>query len=159
MPPKPSVYAVGLQPDNTLSLRHGLYSKRTVDPVAKVLVEALLEDRPDLAKYPETLWALARAEARCLLVDDFLSREGLFDEDGAARPLLKYVAAWERVAAEHRRSLGLDPRGEADLVRSRAEAEHSVIDFDAAREKGRQALKQALGTTPTRAKRTVEGAS
>lgn len=120
---------------NEVRLRHGARSERHVTPVAEELVAGLLEDRPDLAQYPEALEAWARAEARALLMAgaDFL------DEDG--HPINpRDVARFERLAADARARLGLDPKSEADLHKSRADAARSVVDLDAIRRRGREAL-------------------
>jgi hypothetical protein len=49
---------------HTVSTRHGVWSRRRVDPLVQELVAGLASDRPDLRAYPETLVAWARAEAR-----------------------------------------------------------------------------------------------
>ena len=125
---------------NTTSLTHGIWSGRKVNPPAKQLAEGLLEDRPDLSAYPETVWAWARSEARCLILEEWLSDHWLIDEEGNAAPVARYVGQFERLAAELRTKLGLDPKSEAELVAVRAQAARGVFDIEALRQRGREAL-------------------
>src|SRR4051812_35966051 len=67
---------------HTLSMTHGAHSARRVEPIALELVAGLLDDRPELARYPETVWAWGRAEARCVLLAAWHAEHGLVDEDG-----------------------------------------------------------------------------
>jgi hypothetical protein len=137
-PPSPEPWPKNAFPtDNTVSIRHGIHSRRKVDPLAAELVTGLVDSRPDLDAYPETIWAWARAEARCLLLETWLSDHPVVDEDGEPAPVLRYVSQWERLASDLRTRLGLDPRSEAELVRSRADAAKGSFDLDALREKGR----------------------
>lgn len=124
---------------NTVSTRHGVWSNRKVDPIAGELAAGLLADRGDLIEHPETVWAWARAEARCLLLADHFS-EGLFDGEGNERPGLRLIGQFERLAADLRARLGLDPRSQAELARDRAEVARSVVDLEAVRARGRAAL-------------------
>ena len=66
-------------PRNAVARKHGIWSRRTVDPLARELAEGLIEDRPDLARYPETVWGWARSEARCILMADWLADNPMFD--------------------------------------------------------------------------------
>lgn len=119
-------------------MRHGIHSRRKVDPLAAELVAGLVDTRPDLDAYPETIWAWARAEARCLLLADWLTDHPVVNDEGEPAPVLKYVSQWERLASDLRSRLGLDPRSEAELVRSRADAAKGSFDLDALRKKGRE---------------------
>jgi hypothetical protein len=125
-------------PGNTVSISHGIWSKRQVDPAACELAEGLLVNRPDLAGYPETVCSWAVAEARCLLLAEWLTDHLMVDEKGRPAPVLRFVVSFERLAADLRARLGLDPRSEADLVRSRAEAARGSFDLEALREEGRK---------------------
>jgi hypothetical protein len=127
------------EPGHEISLRHGAYSKRKVDPLAGELVAGLLEDRPDLAGFPETVWAWGRAEARCLLLAEYHAEHGLFDEKGNVRGG-QYVGQFEKMAAHLRATIGLDPRSEAELAKVRADATHATFDLDALRAKGREVI-------------------
>ncbi len=123
---------------NLLALRHGASSPRKVSARAAELVAGLLVDRPDLADYPEAVAAWSRAEARCALLDEWITDHGLLTEDGSPTTgALKYVSSWETQAAVARARLGLDPRAEAELARERVDARRSVIDLEAIAERGR----------------------
>jgi O-methyltransferase len=66
--------------DHTLSLRHGAWSPRMVDPRARELVESVVSgvtwwkdcDGP-------AIWAWARTEARCQLIAEWLAERGDLD--------------------------------------------------------------------------------
>ena len=125
---------------NTTSLTHGVWSDRKVSQPAVELVGVLLEARPDLTAYPETVWAWARAEARCLLLEAWLVDHPLVDEKGSPAAVARYVAQFERLAADLRGKLGLDPKSEAELATTRAQATQSVYDLEALRERGQEAM-------------------
>lgn len=128
---------------HTVSMRHGAWSKRRVDPVAAELVAGLLDDRPDLAAYPEMIAAWGRAQARCVLFDEYL----IDLEPGSERAdkVMRYVVQCERLAMEMTARLGLDPRAEAELTRDRAAATREVVDLAGIRERGRRALADREG--------------
>lgn len=136
------------EPGNEVSVRHGVWSKRKVDPVAEELSSGLLVDRPDLAGHPETVFAWARAEARCLLLADHFA-DGLFDGEGAERPGLRLIQQFERLASDLRTRLGLDPRSEAELARERGAATLTAVDLEAVRARGRASMLEAQGRTAT----------
>jgi hypothetical protein len=121
--------------------KHGARSPRHVDPVAAELAAALLEDRPDLAGYPEAVMAWARAESRCILLADYHARVGFLDDDGQVRGG-KHVAAFETQAANLRVRLGLDPLADAQLRKQQAEALVAATDLEGIRERGRAALER-----------------
>lgn len=132
------------------STRHGIWSKRQVEPLAGDLVSGLLSDRPDLNAYPELVMAWARAEARCLLLADWFVQRGLFDDEGQDRPGLRFVGQFEKLAADLRGQLGLTPGSEADLARARADAIKGELDLEGLAARGREARlaaeeRQALG--------------
>lgn len=123
---------------HTLSMRHGVWSKRTWEPIAEELVTGLLDDKPDLAAYPEVLAAWARAEARCILLSEYLVGH-LTDGGERSEKVLRFVAQFEKLAHDLRRELGLTPGSEADLARSRADAVRGEFDLQALMARGRQA--------------------
>lgn len=127
------------RPGHTLSMRHGAFSNRKVDPVAAELVDGLLADRPDLAEHPEAVHAWGRAEARCMLVDEWLADHSLVDADGKPAGIAVLIPRFEKLAADLRARLGLDPRSQAELTRQRMDATRSAVDLDAVRERGREA--------------------
>jgi hypothetical protein len=124
------------EPGHELSTRHGAFSRRRVDPLAAELTTGLLSERADLVRYPEVVAAWARAEARCLLLGDWIAEHGVLDEHGNGTAALRYVAQFERLAIELRARLGLDPRSEAELARDRSEAERNIVDLDALKARG-----------------------
>jgi hypothetical protein len=126
------------EPGNVVALRHGIWSKRTIDPIAQEFVLGLTSERPELADYPEALIAWARAEARCVLIATYIGEHGMTDAEGKERGLLKYVGTFERLANELRGVLGLDPRSEAALARERAEAVKGEVDLVRLRARGRE---------------------
>ena len=107
---------------NTSSLTHGIWSERRVNKPAEQLAAGLLEARPDLVGYPQAVWAWARAEARCLMLEEWLRDHRLVDNTGRPAPVSRYLVQFERLAAEFRSKLGLDPKSEAELASSRAQA-------------------------------------
>ena len=129
------------EPGNGVAMRHGVWSRRQVDPLVRELVAGLVSDRPDLLAYPEVLVAWARAEARCILFAEYLGDEDLDSE--RALKVGRFVVQFERLADGLRSRLGLDPRSEAELARERAETARQVVDVEAIRERGRAALRSS----------------
>jgi hypothetical protein len=116
------------EPGHELSLRHGGYSPRKVEPLAQQLVDLVLDD-PETAyltnpRWRPALWAWARAEAQVQLVTEWLTEQaedGVGDLDEAsvrAAHLLLHRA--ESRATSGRTRLGLDPLSAARLGRDRA---------------------------------------
>ncbi len=129
-------------PGHELSMKSGAYSARKVDPIAVELSVGIVELRPDLAA-PEFMFAVhawARAEARCILLADWLVDRVMVADDGEPLPMLISVARFEKQAADLRARLGLDPRAKAELDRQRVEATRSAVDLDAVRAAGRTAI-------------------
>jgi hypothetical protein len=137
------------EPGNEMALRHGALSERKVDPIAAQLAAELVRDRPDLQRFPEAVAAWSRAEARCLLLESWFADHGLLDDEGKATASERLLASSERLAMQLRERLGLDPKSEAELAQSQADAARSVVDLDALRARGREAL---------RARRALESA-
>jgi hypothetical protein len=135
------------EPGHELSTKHGVFSRRCLDPLAAELMTGLLEERQDLERYPEAVAAWARAEARCLLFGDWIGEHGILDQTGASTVALRYVAQFERLAMELRTRLGLDPRSEAELARDRSEVERNVVDLDALRARGSAILDSRRGSS------------
>ena len=125
---------------NTTSRTHGVWSDRRINPQAVELTHTLLVVRPDLAAYPETVWAWARAEARCLLLEEWLEDHPLVEEDGNVAPVTRYVSQFERLAADLRAKLGLDPKSEAELASSRPQATLHTFDIEELRARGREVM-------------------
>ncbi len=125
---------------NTTSRTHGVWSDRRVNPHAVELAQTLLGMRPDLAAYKETVWAWARAESRCILLERWLVDHPLVEEDGNVAPVARYVSQFERLAADLRAKLGLDPKSEAELASSRAQATLHTFDIEELRARGREVM-------------------
>ena len=127
------------EPGNTKSTRHGIWSKRQVEPLAGDLVSGLLSDRPDLNAYPELVMAWGRAEARCLLLAEWFVERGLLDDEGEERSGVRFIHQFEKLAADLRAQLGLTPGSEADLARARADAIRGELDLEGLAARGREA--------------------
>ncbi len=146
------------QPGHRVSLRHGVWSKRTWEPIAEELVTGLLDEKPDLGSYPELLAAWSRAEARCVLLAEYLV--GRFtDGDEKSEKVLRFVAQFEKLAHDLRRELGLTPGSEADLARSRADALKGEFDIEALMARGRETRLAAERRRALEAKTAAEEAS
>lgn len=107
------------EPGHTLSLRHGAYSPRKVDPLAEELAEKAREAALYLSDpgYSAAVWAWARAEARVQLLTEWVDEHGLLDAEGRPRAAADLLIRCERLAAEGRARLGLDPLSRARLGR------------------------------------------
>ena len=111
------------RPGHELSVQHGAYSPRKVDPLATELVELLLTDDAlgylKAPAYRPALWAWARAESQVQLLTEYLEQRGkggvgdLGDERIRSAHLLLHRA--EARAQSGRRQLGLDPLSRARL--------------------------------------------
>lgn len=128
---------VKLEPGHELSLQHGAYSPRKVDPLARDLVELVLQD-PDTAylkapSYRAELWAWARAEARVQLLEEYLAQragdEAIADpgDPRVASASLELHRASAR-AASARTRLGLTPLARARLGKDVAQGEVARLD-------------------------------
>lgn len=110
-------------PGHELSVQHGAYSPRKVDPLASDLVERLLDDVEVAylrsAAFRPAVWAWARAEAQAQLLTEYLAERGkggvgdLEDERVRSAYLLLHRA--EARADRSRARLGLDPLSRARL--------------------------------------------
>jgi hypothetical protein len=126
----------------------GYRSKHTIAKLSRTLAARLMRERPDLEPFAFAVSAWARWETLARVCEAALDHLGPLDENGQPRErLLKEYRAADRRAAEERIRLGLDPRSAAALARERVEAARGVIDLDAIRERGREALtqRQAIG--------------
>lgn len=127
---------------NALSLQSGHRSPRVYGDLAQHLAAGLVEDRPDLGAYPEAVAAWATAEAQAALLRRHLEEVGPIDgaknEPRAAS--LTWLVRLERLAREHRTTLGLDPRSEAALAKDRAAASVLAVDLGQLADRGRAAL-------------------
>ncbi|MGP4975975.1 hypothetical protein [Brachybacterium tyrofermentans] len=129
-------------PGNTVNLRSGHRSPRVYGELAQHLTAGLLEDRPDLAVYPEAVAAWATLEAQTALLRRHAAEVGVIDPvtETPRESLLTLLPRLEKQAAAHRARLGLDPRAEAQLARERAAASVLAVDLDSLAQRGREAL-------------------
>jgi len=127
---------------NTLSTTHGARSPRVYGELARMLAAGLMEDRPDLARYPEAVARWAEAEAQAALLRRHLAEVGTIDpETNSPRAgSLTWLRSFERAAAEAGALLGLDPMSEAKLSRERAAASVLAVDLEAVMARGREAI-------------------
>ncbi|MBP1325314.1 hypothetical protein JOF28_000546 [Leucobacter exalbidus] len=131
---------------NVEQLGPGHRSPRVYSRIAAALVGGLIEQRPDLATYPESLASWSDSEARAALLRAYLDEHGMLDDTGEAREtLLRQLDRFERRAADARQRLGLDPRSEAELALLRARAMREgqlapTVDLSQLAEMGRAAL-------------------
>lgn len=126
-----------LQPGHELTLHHGAYSPRRVDPLAKDLVELMLAD-PALGyltapAYRPELWAWARAEARVQLLEEYL--DGRAGDESVPDPGDERVRSAELAlhraearAASGRNRLGLNPLARAKLGKDVAQGQAANAD-------------------------------
>jgi hypothetical protein len=112
-------WAPQIRPGETLAQKHGAFSERVVDPVAKELVGVVLAQVAYLSdpSYEPAVWAWARAEARVLVLSKWLDENGTLDANGVPRPALTALKDFERLASTARSRLGLDPLSRAQLGR------------------------------------------
>ncbi len=105
--------------ETTLAQKHGAFSERVVDPVARELVGVVLAQVSYLGdpSYEPAVWAWGRAEARVLVLSRWLDENGTLDENGVPRPALAALKDFERLALTARSRLGLDPLSRAQLGR------------------------------------------
>ncbi|MGB4779790.1 hypothetical protein [Microbacterium sp.] len=127
---------------NAMTVKSGARSPRVYGRLARQLAAGLVEDRKDLGDYPEAVAAWATAEAQVALLRRHLEQVGTIDpetmEPRAAS--LHWLKHFEKLAAEARATLGLDPRSEAALAKERAAAQTLMVDLHAIAERGAAAI-------------------
>lgn len=126
-----------LQPGHELTLHHGAYSPRRVDPLAKDLVELMLQDASlgylTASAYRPELWAWARAEARVQLLQEYLEERAGDDaipdpSDERVRSAELALHRAEARAASGRNRLGLNPLARAKLGKDVAQGQAANAD-------------------------------
>jgi hypothetical protein len=108
---------------NSAALTHGAFSPRKVNPLAEQIAGVLLTQGPSFLRSPEyglAVWGLARTEARIQTVSEWLDEHGELDDEGLPRPAGSLLLKLERLAAEHRSRLGLDPSSRVRIERDLA---------------------------------------
>jgi hypothetical protein len=136
------------EPGHTLSTRHGAYSSRVLEPVARRLVDDLEASAPWWVESVDraAVDAYARAEARVEVLARWTAEHGLLDAKGKPTAAADLLLRVERVAAEMRSRLGLDPLSRSRLGRDSAVA--AAVGANAVRaaaEAGRQARERRDG--------------
>jgi hypothetical protein len=129
---------------NVMAIRHGASTQQVFGPLARELLQALLEACPDLddPRYAAAVqrWAEAEAQESLLLfeLDRVVEAEGITSEraEQLQRSLDKVRGRSSRLRAD----LGLTPRGHVELVASRADVESRVVDLAKIRQRGREAI-------------------
>lgn len=120
---------------NTARLKHGAFSARVVDPLARELAEIAVDQSEHLRApaFEAAVWAWARAEARALVLSKWIDEHGALDDAGVPRPALAALLDFERLAASARQRLGLDPMARArlglDLARTPAAAATALREY------------------------------
>lgn len=134
---------------NGLRLGHGARSPRVYGELARLLVDGLLADRPDLANYPEALARWATSEAQALLMRRHTEQVGLIDPETSEprEGIARHLRQFEKDAAKYAEALGLDPISDARLHKERANAMTESLSLEALMEKGRamRAAREAAG--------------
>jgi hypothetical protein len=124
------------RPGHELSLRHGAWSDRHVQPVAAELLQSVLDDpQCDYLKAPRfaaELQAWATAEARVRLLETYIARLAEGDDTGvgdladeATRAAWGLLHRCETRAQSGRDRLGLSPAAAGKLGRDLAMAQSS----------------------------------
>jgi hypothetical protein len=130
--------------NNVMAIRHGASTQQVFGPLARELVQALLEACPDLdePRYAAAVqrWAEAEAQESLLVfeLDRVVEAEGIASEraEQVQRSLDKVRGRSARLRAD----LGLTARSHVELVAGRAQAEYSIVDLGELRTAGRQAI-------------------
>ena len=133
------------EPGNSVSLRHGARSARTVAPIAGQLAEGLAEAAPwtAAAAFEPTVQAWSWVEAQCVLYRAWFDEQGLLGQEGEPRPGLGRWDAAERRAASLRAELGLTPQSLGQLLARAASVASATNDeqaLEALRAEGQRIL-------------------
>ena len=130
-PERPSWQRPPFEPGHTLSMQHGAYSRRRVDPLAVAYADSIIAADPELGtpRWAGAVWALARSEAQVELLGSYLALAGERSGDSVGdladpRVLAAYSLLHKAETRAHalRGRLGLDPLSAARLGRDRASA-------------------------------------
>lgn len=110
-------------PGHEITLQHGAYSPRHVEPLAETLRVELQTMAPwcSAPAFAATVRAWAVAEARCRLLQAFIDEHGLVDQTTGELKMASAQAMLdrqERAAARLRAELGLTPSAWAQLRRA-----------------------------------------
>ncbi len=127
---------------NAAAVRHGAYSERAVDPLARLAHATLKEAAPWITApaFSHSLAALSRVTAQVTLVDRYVTDVGPLDADGKPRAAVELQVRLERLAADLRSRLGLDPSSYAKIQADLAGAARDV-GLEALRAEGEAILR------------------
>lgn len=125
---------------NTAAVTHGAYSPRQYEPRAHELVEEMRGHLPWLTPaHRPALWAWAKEEARCEMVEQWLAARadldnagGMLDDEGEVRSATKLLLRLQASVANHRKELGMTPLAAARLGRDTAAGQLDVARLMAA---------------------------
>lgn len=123
------------------ALTNGAYSPRVYGELARDLAAGLLDRRPDLGAYADTVERWATASAISLLLRRHLDAVGVIDPetDKPRTALLQRIAAEDTRAERTGMLLGLDPSSQARVARDRTATIHLSVDIEAILARGREA--------------------
>jgi hypothetical protein len=107
---------------NRAAEKHGAYSERRITPLAEQASSELVEAAPWLnaPAFASAVLAWSRVEAQVALVGAWLAETGPLDSDGKPRSAAEFLVRLERLAADLRGRLGLDPASRARIERDLA---------------------------------------
>lgn len=138
-------------PGHELSVQHGAFSPRKVDPLATELVQRLLGDDAlgylKAGAYRPALWAWARAEARVQLLEEYIGDQVGDLSDGRVQSAYSYLVKFQGRAESGRKQLGLDPLSRARLGKDVAQGQ--AADAATALTKAREQAERRAQTEGT----------
>lgn len=135
------------------SVKHGAYSERLLGQTISEIEECVVELVPWLGalEFRPSLRAWARAEAMAARLHEHLEEVGPLDSKGKERDALKAWRSTERLAAERRKDLGLDPSARMKLEAAFATTERDRA-LQASLQEGRRLRLAAESRSETRRK-------
>lgn len=137
---------------NAAALRHGAHSQRRTQPIAEQLAGHLVTTTAPWCASPAFAGAVsswAWAEARLVLLREYLNEVGDLDEDKRVRPAVELVERTENRLVRLRVALGLEPASLTKLMESAASLATATGDaesLDAVRAEGRRILASRSGS-------------
>ena len=121
-PPFEPGNTLGATAGNELALKHGAFSSRVIEPLAKAILEDVVATAPKWLEVVDAsaLDAWATAEARCVALRKYVDEHGMLDSKGNTRNAADLLLRCERLALQLRSRLGFDPLARAALGRDTA---------------------------------------
>jgi hypothetical protein len=116
------------EPQNTLAVKHGVWSGRALAPVASGILQSVLDDPAcdylNAPRFAAELQAWAVAEARCRLLESYIAKLAEGDDTGvgdladeATRAAWGLLNRFEARAQSGRDRLGLSPAAASKIGR------------------------------------------